>query len=132
MIIDTSAILAIFFEESEADSFLDIIREERTRRLSVASYVEAFIRVDRFRKPGLSRRLQDEIRIQKLIIEPVTVHQADLARMALAEYGKGSGHPAQLNYGDSFAYALAKDYNEPLLFKGNDFNKTDVKIARKE
>lgn len=72
--------------------------------------------------------MDDLIRAAGIVIEPMTAAQARIARSAYRDFGKGSGHPAGLNYGDCFAYALAKDFDEPLLFKGADFDKTDVKI----
>jgi ribonuclease VapC len=67
--------------------------------------------------------------VAQIAIEPVTERQARIAREAYRDFGKGSGHPARLNFGDCFAYALAKDKNEPLLFKGTDFAETDVASA---
>jgi ribonuclease VapC len=84
--------------------------------------------LDSRRNPALSRRLDDFIREAELQLEPVTVQQAKLAREAYRDFGKGR-HRAGLNFGDCFAYALAKDKGEPLLFKGNDFRKTDVEAA---
>jgi ribonuclease VapC len=132
MIVDTSALLAIFFSEPEKVPFSSKIYEAPVVRMSSASYVEASLKVDRAKDASQSRKLDYLIAQLKIIVEPITADQAFNARSALRDFGKGSGHPAQLNFGDSFAYALAKHYNEPLLFKGNDFSKTDVKIARLE
>ena len=99
------------------------------KRMSAANYLEAAIVVDANRNPLLSRRLDDLIVQTEIMAEPVTLEQADIARAAYRDFGRGSGHPAQLNFGDCFAYALAKSMREPLLFKGDDFSHTDVAIA---
>jgi ribonuclease VapC len=85
--------------------------------------------VDANRNPLLSRRLDDLIARTGIVFEPVTREQAEIARAAYRDFGKGSGHAAGLNFGDCFAYALAKAKREPLLFKGDDFSKTDVAAA---
>lgn len=128
MIVDTSVIVAILNKEPEVQEFAEALEEASTRRLSVANYFEAAIVLDSRRLPALSRRLDDIIRESSIILETVTVEQARLARDAYRDYGKGR-HRAGLNFGDCFAYALAKDKGEPLLFKGDDFRKTDVEVA---
>jgi ribonuclease VapC len=105
------------------------LEEADYSRVSAANYFEAAIVVDGSRDPVLSRRLDDVIAEAKIMIEPVTERQARIAREAYRDFGKGSGHAAQLNFGDCFAYALAKDKAEPLLFKGVDFAHTDVRRA---
>lgn len=97
--------------------------------MSAASYLEAGIVVDAQGDPVMSRRLDDYMQEARIAIEPVTEEQARIARQAYRDFGKGSGHPAQLNYGDCFAYALAKVTGEPLLFKGDDFVHTDLTAA---
>ena len=89
--------------------------------------MEAAIVIDKGRSPIASRLFDELLRETNLIIEPVTEQQARIAREAYRDFGKGSGHAANLNFGDCFAYALAKAMNEPLLFKGDDFKHTDVK-----
>lgn len=89
------------------------------------SYVEAAVVVDSNRNPVLSRRLDDLLRDVEISVEPVTLNQARIAREAYRDFGKG-WHRAGLNFGDCFAYALAKVTGEPLLFKGDDFCHTDV------
>ncbi len=126
MIIDTSALLAILRDEGDAVSYADAIANASVRRLSAANYVEAAAVIDASRDPIASRRFDDLVREARLIIEPVTEAQARIARDAYRDFGRGSGHPARLNFGDCFAYALAKAVNEPLLFKGQDFTHTDV------
>ena len=97
--------------------------------MSAANFLEVAIIVDASRHPTSSRNFDDFISRHKIAIEPVTEIQARIAREAYRDFGKGSGHPAQLNFGDCFAYALAKDLGEPLLFKGDDFRHTDVRPA---
>jgi ribonuclease VapC len=130
MIIDTSAIIAVLKEESDAPRFLHALTmSTQPKRISAANYFEAAIVVDANRNPLLSRRLDALIVQTEIMAEPVTLQQADIARAAYRDFGRGSGHPAQLNFGDCFAYALAKSMREPLLFKGDDFSHTDVAIA---
>ena len=86
--------------------------------------------IDGSRDPIASRRFDDLLRVGEFSIEPVTEEQARIAREAYRDFGKGSGHPAQLNFGDCFAYGLAKVIGEPLLFKGNHFSRTDIAPAR--
>jgi len=96
--------------------------------MSAATYVELSIVVQRQLGPDGSRQMDVLLRTAGIQIEPVSVDQAEIARQAYLDYGKGR-HPAALNFGDYFSYALAKDRREPLLFKGNHFSKTDVLIA---
>ena len=126
MIVDTSAIVAILREEPDAGSFADAIAGARTRRVSAVNYVEAAAVIDGSRNPIASRRFDDFIREASLTVEAVTFEQARIAREAYKDFGKGSGHPARLNFGDCFAYALAKAVSEPILFKGQDFKYTDL------
>ena len=129
MVIDTSALVAVLRTEPDAAAFAHAIAEAHVRRLSVASYVEAGAVIDGSRDPIASRRLDELLHAAHVRIEPVTVEQGELARAAYRDFGKGSGHPAALNYGDCFAYALARALDEPLLFKGDDFARTDVASA---
>ena len=85
--------------------------------------------VDSSRDPVASRRFDQIVEVAQLAVVPVTGSQATLARAAYRDYGKGSGHPARLNFGDCFAYALATESGEPLLFKGDDFGHTDISPA---
>ncbi|MGA8695168.1 MAG: type II toxin-antitoxin system VapC family toxin [Xanthobacteraceae bacterium] len=98
-------------------------------RVSAVNFVEAAAVVDGSRDPIASRRFDDLFREAQVLIEPVTEIQARLARDAYRDFGKGSGHSAQLNFGDCFAYALAKTIGEPLLFIGADFGNTDIMSA---
>ena len=129
MIIDSSALLAILRDEPDAEACARAIREAPVRRVSAATFLEAAIVIDGGRDPVSSRRLDDLIRVTDIQIEPVTAEQASIGRQAYRDFGRGSGHPAQLNFGDCFAYALAKTLAEPLLYKGNDFGHTDVTPA---
>ena len=130
MIIDTSAVIAVLKEESDAPRFLRVLTlSAEPKRMSAANYLEAAIVVDANRNPLLSRRLDDLIVQKEILAEPVTLEQAKIARAAYRDFSKGSGHQAGLNFGDCFAYALAKSMREPLLFKGDDFSHTDVAIA---
>ena len=128
MIIDSSAVVAILTSESDADSLEDALIESPVRRISAVTYVEASIVMDSRNRPTTSHALDNFLQISQIGIEPVTVQQARLARQAYCDFGKGR-HRAGLNFGDCFAYALAKEKREPLLFKGDDFRRTDVEVA---
>ena len=97
--------------------------------MSAVNFVESAVVIDASRDPIATRRFDDFIREANISIEPVTEIQAQIARAAYRDFGKGSGHPAKLNFGDCFAYALAKESGEPLLFKGGDFAHTDIVAA---
>jgi ribonuclease VapC len=129
LIADTSAIIAILRDEPEAERCAQAIAGAASCRLSAASFVEAAAVIDGSRDPIASRRFDELLREAQIIIEPVTEDQARIARDAYRDFGRGSGHPAQLNFGDCFAYALAKVVGEPLLFKGDDFGHTDIDCA---
>lgn len=129
MIVDTSALIALLRDEPEATSCATAIAGAATRRISAANFVEAAIVIDSSRDPIASRRFDDLCREAALIIEPVTEAQARIARDAYRDFGRGSGHAAKLNFGDCFAYALARITGEPLLFKGDDFAHTDITPA---
>ena len=131
MIIDTSAIIAILRSEPDAARFAKAIERAARRTISAATYVEVGAVIDRAGDPVASRRVDELLAAASIAIEPMTAEQARLARAAYRDFGKGSGHPAQLNFGDCFAYALAKARDEPLLFKGDDFSHTDVTPAHR-
>jgi ribonuclease VapC len=126
MIIDTSAIIAILRNESGAKDCALAIEKTSVRRISAANFVEAALVIDGSRDPIASRRFDEFLKEASIGVEPVTLDQARIARAAYRDFGKGSGHPARLNLGDCFAYALAKAVSEPLLFKGDDFIHTDI------
>jgi ribonuclease VapC len=127
MIIDTSALLAILRNEPDAASFTKQIEAAKRCRMSAANFVEAAAVIDASRDPVASRRFDELLKEAQVVIEPVTEAQARIAREAYRDFGKGTGHRAKLNFGDCFAYALAKVVGEPLLCKGNDFLHTDVR-----
>lgn len=129
MIIDSSAILAILFGEPDAATYAEAIEKAAVRRISTANWLETAVRIDSGSGPIGSNAFDDFVREASLVIEPVTEDQARFARAAYRAYGKGSGHPAQLNFGDCFAYGLAKSTGEPVLFKGDDFSWTDIPSA---
>jgi len=129
MIIDTSAVIAILRDEPEAASYARSIADAADRRVSAVNFVESAVVIDANHDPIATRRFDDFITEANIFIEPVTEIQAKIARDAYRDFGKGSGHPAKLNFGDCFAYALAKTSGEPLLFKGGDFVHTDIASA---
>ena len=126
MIVDASVLVAIVAEEPDGPLYAAALEASPVNRISAATYLEASIVIDRARNPLISRRLDEMLREGAFIIEPVTESQARVARSAYRDFGKGSGHPAGLNFGDCFAYALAIELAEPLLFKGGDFLHTDI------
>jgi ribonuclease VapC len=128
MVIDTSALLAILFDEPEQRGFNERIEADAIRLVSAVTYVEAAIIIDdRLGYEG-ARDLKLLISEAEMEIVPVTIEQAEIAREANRRYGRGN-HPAGLNFGDCFAYALAKSAQQPLLFKGHDFARTDILAA---
>jgi ribonuclease VapC len=129
MIIDTSALLAILRNEPEAAAYAEAIQRAHNRRLSAVSFVEAAVVIDGSRDPLASRGFDNLLQEAQIAVESVTEAHARIARDAYRDFGRGSGHPAKLNFGDCFSYALAKVTGEPLLFKGRDFVHTDVKQA---
>jgi ribonuclease VapC len=129
VIVDTSALIAILRDEPEAPACAKAIEDASRRRISAANFVEAAIVIDASRDPVASRRFEDLVREAQLVVEPVTEAQARTARDAYRDFGKGSGHPARLNFGDCFASALARATGETLLFEGNDFGHTDIAPA---
>jgi ribonuclease VapC len=129
MIVDTSALIAILKAEDDAAVYAQAIATAEARRLSAASYFECGIVLDSQRDPIISRALDELVQEAEFVVQPVTERQARLARQAYADFGKGSGHPAGLNFGDCFSYSLALDLREPLLWKCNDFGHTGVLSA---
>jgi ribonuclease VapC len=128
VIADTSALVAILYGEEEASVFADLIQRADMCRMSVATYLELTLVIEKQLGPEGTRHAENFVRRAGIQIEPVTVEQGLIARQAFFDFGKGR-HPAALNYGDCFPYALAKALDEPLLFKGNDFSQTDVESA---
>jgi ribonuclease VapC len=131
LIIDASAVLAILLQESDGRRYLRAILGGTPRRMSVANWLEATMVVDRRGNALAVNWLEDFMRNAEIELMPVSVSQAGIARRAWRTFGRGV-HPARLNYGDCFAYALAKETSEPLLFKGSDFAQTDIEPALKD
>jgi ribonuclease VapC len=129
VIVDTSAIIAILTEEDDGAVYAQAIAGADARRLSAATYLECGMVLDSQRDPIISRGLDELIQEAEFVVEPVTERQARLARQAYADFGKGSGDPAGLNFGDCLSYALALDLREPLLWKGDDFGHTGIQSA---
>lgn len=129
MIIDTSALVAILRAEPDAGEMAIAIERAQIRRISAANWLETAVVIDASRDPVASRRFDELVQTAELHVEPVTGDQASIARDAYRDFGKGSGHKAGLNFGDCFAYALAKSTGEDLLFKGSDFGHTDITSA---
>ena len=128
MIIDTSALLAILLRESGYEVVLDVARRADVR-MSVATYVELNVVIDRRGKVGDRERLDRVLELLGIELVPVSLEEGRVACAAHRRYGPGSGSAARLNYGDCFSYALAETLGEPLLFVGNDFSHTDVEQA---
>lgn len=128
MILDTSALAAILFGEPEAVRYIQLIHDADHCLISVANFVELSIVIEGQIGPDAGRQCDVFFRRAGIIIEPFTVEHGHLARQAFLDFGKGR-HPAGLNFGDCFAYALAKATGEALLFKGQDFSKTDITAA---
>ncbi|WP_024508388.1 type II toxin-antitoxin system VapC family toxin [Bradyrhizobium sp. ARR65] len=128
MVIDASAIVAIAFNEPEAKSFRERVADDPVRLISAATVFEASMVIET--RLGEAGGGDLDLWLHKADVEivPVTAEHADHARRAWRRYGKGR-HPAGLNFGDCFSYALAALSGEPLLFKGNDFSQTDIKAA---
>jgi ribonuclease VapC len=132
MIVDSSALVAILKREPEQASFSALLESTADVRTSAATYFETSIVIDSLRNPVISHLLDDVIKRSRIIIEPVTVEQAKIARQAYRDYGRGSGHKANLNFGDCFTYALAREKREAVLWKGDDFAHTDLRAAQQQ
>jgi ribonuclease VapC len=128
MVVDSSALLTIFFEEPDASVYAAAILNDTRRLISTATLVEVSIVAIRWRQPDPISALDLLTARLGLEVVPVDYEQALLARDGFRRFGKGRDK-AGLNFGDCFAYALAKQSGEPLLFKGNDFGQTDVAVA---
>lgn len=129
IVIDTSAIVAIAFDEPERDVFRRCIQLAGKALISTVSMLEARMVVHGRRGQRAVALVDDLLRLPFFEIASPGRTEADAAYAAFVIYGKGSGHPAGLNFGDLFSYALAKTRNLPLLFKGNDFLHTDIICA---
>ncbi len=129
MIVDSSAMVAVIRREPDWFSIAEKMNSADSLSISAASYFETAIVVDRLGNPSRSAEFDTLLEDLKMVIEPVTVEQAKIARQAYRDYGRGSGHAANLNFGDCFSYALARAKRGPLLFQGADFGLTDVRPA---
>lgn len=127
MIVETSAAMALIFDEPDTDWIRVAMRMHRRKYISAANVVESAVVVDSRRDPALSRELDRFLSKFHIDVVSVTESQARLARQAYRDFGRGSGHKAQLNFGDCFAYALAQETGEPLLYKGEDFAATGIR-----
>lgn len=132
MIVDSSALVAASSRESDREVLSHRMGSADTLRISAASYVECAIVIDARRDAVLTARFDSLLQDLRMTIEPVTAEQARIARQAYRDYGRGSGHPANLNFGDCFSYALAREKREPILFKGNNSSRTDLRSAMNE
>ncbi|MDO5504188.1 MAG: type II toxin-antitoxin system VapC family toxin [Actinomycetia bacterium] len=130
MIIDSSVLVAILLREPDRPDWLRRIRLAGPRSISAATYTEIGIVIDARGEPTVRRQFDVLLAELKITVRDLTARQAEIARAAYRDFGKGSGHPARLNLGDTFSYALAMDRDESLLFKGDDFTHTDVRRAR--
>ena len=128
MIVDSSAVLAILFSEPDARRHAGAIMAASPCRISVANVLEASIVVERRGGDATAHELDTLLKSAEIELVPVTIEHLEAARRAWRRFGKGN-HPAALNFGDCFAYALAKATGEPLLFKGEDFAQTDIEAA---
>ena len=128
MIIDTSAVVAILLAEPDAARYARAISMAWPRRMSAVALLETTMVIEGRSGPDAGDDLDLFLREADIELEPVTLEQVEAARRAWRRFGKGH-HPAALNFGDCFAYALASTKREPLLFKGGDFARTDVEAA---
>ena len=131
VVVDSSAILSILFAEPDSDDILVAI-SSNSCVISAGNYLETAIVVDSTKNPIVIRKFDAFIKGAGIEILPVDLKQVEVARTAYRDYGKGSGHPARLNFGDVFAYALASTTNRELLCKGDDLIKTDIAIFNLE
>lgn len=129
MIVDSSAVIAIVQREPDAAILFGAFGRGETASMSVGSLIETSIVIDSRRDPVISNELDRFLEQVSMQFIPVDERQARIAREAYRDFGRRSGHPARLNFGDCFAYAAAKALDEPLLYKGTDFGQTDVRSA---
>lgn len=129
MIVDSSALIAMALDAPEATRLAPVLLADPTPRISAGNLLETYMVIDRRWGDQAAAVVARVVTPLELIVEPVTEAQVAIARDAWRRYGRGSRHPARLNYGDCFAYALARERGEPLLFVGNDFSRTDMKSA---
>ena len=128
MVIDSSALVAVIAQEPEAGQFLRIIQGAASRKISAASFFETGMVLKRDTTGARMALFEEFLTDYRVTIAAITEAHARIALGAFDRYGKGRGHPAQLNFGDCFSYVLAKTSGEPLLFKANDFIHTDLQV----
>jgi ribonuclease VapC len=129
MIVDTSAIIAILGSEAGHESLSKAILSDLAPKLSAATAVELYAVADSRGAPAQRRRVDELLKTLHISIVAFDEDQARIARDAYRDFGRGSGHPAKLNLGDCYSYALAAQTGEPLLFVGNDFTHTDLQAV---
>ena len=129
MIVDSSALVAISQGEPGPAALVDALARAESVAISASALLEARIVVDARRNPVVSSRFDDLLISHDIKVLPFTEDQSRIARQAYRDFGRGSGHPANLNYGDCFSYALASERREPLLYVGDDFSHTDIRSA---
>lgn len=129
MILDTSAVCAVAFDEAEGPALLERIEAADQLRISAATVVELMAVLARSGRPEVGRRVERLLAAWEVDVAPFDAAQAQVASQAYRDYGRGSGHRAALNLGDCYSYALAATAGEPLLFLGDDFPHTDVEVA---
>ena len=132
MFVDASAIVAILTREAEADALADVLEGARSPITSPIAIFEAALGICRKRHASVGEAeadVREFLELAGIRAVPITEREAATALAAFSRYGKGRGHPAQLNLGDCFAYAIAKNHRAALLFKGEDFDKTDIAVA---
>lgn len=126
MIVDTSAIIAVLLDEPERDRLIDAMLDAERVDMSTATYLECAVVADSRAKPATRAKFDQILEELEVTTVPFTAEHASIAREAYRQYGRGSGHPAGLNLGDCFSYALSAHSKQPLLFKGDDFSNTDI------
>lgn len=129
MIVDTSALVAVLHNEAAATAVLRALRHAPSLKISAATLAEARVTMSSNAGPVGRRLLDSLVREAQIATVPLSPAQADLASQAFTDFGRGSGSPAKLNYGDCFSYALAAETGEELLFVGDDFTQTDLHSA---
>jgi ribonuclease VapC len=129
VILDTSAVCAVAFDEAEGPALLECIEAAEHLRISAATVVELMAVLARSGRPEVGRRVERLLAAWEVDVAPFDAAQAQVASQAYRDYGRGSGHRAALNLGDCYSYALAVTVGEPLLFLGDDFPHTDVEVA---
>jgi ribonuclease VapC len=129
MLLDSSAILAIIFNESEADAFASLLSQAKLKKMSAPNFLEACMASTRLLGGEGCTEVKNLIEKTEIEILTFDANMANIAIEAYIRFGKGRVHPAQLNFGDCIAYAASKADALPLLFKGDDFRKTDVWCA---